>query len=50
MNHNEEGTSVEVKVDVTKIVKYCCVAAVCIVGIIFGARVASSQLKLEKRK
>lgn len=49
MNHKEEGVRVEVKVDVTKIVKYCCIAAVCIVGIIFGTQVAKNQLALEKR-
>ena len=46
----KEGPSVEVKVDVTKIVKYCCFAAVCIIGIIFGTKVACKQLELEKRK
>lgn len=32
------GYSVKVSVDVTKIVKYACCAAVLIVGIIFGTR------------
>ena len=49
MFHKEEP-SVDVKVDVTKIVKYSCFAAVCIVGIIFGTKVACKQLELEKRK
>ncbi len=32
----EHETAVRVDVDVTKIVKYVCVAGICIVGIIFG--------------
>lgn len=36
---NEPGTSsVNVSVDVTKIVKYICCAGIVIVGIIFGTR------------
>lgn len=50
MFRKEEQNGVEVKVDVTKIVKYCCIAAVCIVGIIFGTQTANKQLELEKRK
>lgn len=34
----EEGSKVEVKVDVTKIVKYVCITGAVIVGIIFGSR------------
>ena len=37
--HKELGTSsVNVSVDVTKIVKYVCCAGIVIVGIIFGTR------------
>jgi len=34
----DAGAIVTVKVDVTKIVKYVCVASVFIIGIIFGTR------------
>jgi hypothetical protein len=34
----DTGSSVTVKVDVTKIVRYVCVSAIFIVGIIFGTR------------
>lgn len=40
----KEGTSVTVLVDVTKIVKYSCIAAICIVGIIFGTRCYQKML------
>lgn len=36
MCNRETHPAVEVKVDVTKIVKYVCMAGVCIVAIIFG--------------
>ena len=36
MCQKETHPAVEVKVDVTKIVKYVCIAGVCIVAIIFG--------------
>ncbi|NLK99463.1 MAG: hypothetical protein GX271_02245 [Clostridiales bacterium] len=32
------GSSVNISVDVTKIVKYVCLAGIVIVGIIFGAK------------
>ncbi|NLK74928.1 MAG: hypothetical protein GX288_06520 [Clostridiales bacterium] len=35
---DNKGTNVTVQIDVTKIVKYVCVSAVLIVGIIFGTR------------
>ncbi len=40
MFHKEKQPSVDVKVDVnvTKIVKYVCIAGICIVAIIFGAK------------
>lgn len=41
---NKEGTSVTVLVDVTKIVKYSCIAAIFIVGIIFGTRCYQKML------
>ncbi|MDK2808633.1 MAG: hypothetical protein PWP24_1370 [Clostridiales bacterium] len=46
----ETVPGVEVKVDVSKIVKYCCVATVCIFGIVFGTRTWIKQLELGKRK
>lgn len=47
---NEENKSgVEVLVDVTKIVKYVAIAAVCIVAIIFGTNYAKRQIELQKR-
>jgi hypothetical protein len=39
---------VSVKVDVTKIVKYVCIAGVLIVGIIFGTKCAINMLKINK--
>ncbi|MBH1940561.1 hypothetical protein I5677_06645 [Mobilitalea sibirica] len=39
------GTSVTVKVDVSKIVKYACIAGVFIVGIIFGTRCYQKMLE-----
>ena len=40
----DAGTSVTVKVDVTKIVRYACVASVFIIGIIFGTRCYNKML------
>ena len=40
----ETGTKVEVKIDVTKIVKYVCLAGTAIVAIIFGSRCAKACL------
>lgn len=40
---------VSVSVDVTRIVKYVCVAAVLIIAIIFGTDVAKRSLEAEKR-
>lgn len=40
----ETGARVEVKVDVTKIVKYVCLAGTAIVAIIFGSRCAKACL------
>lgn len=41
----KEGTAnVEVKVDVTKIVKYVCLAGTAIVAIIFGSKCAKACL------
>ncbi|MBQ3600961.1 MAG: hypothetical protein II992_07160 [Lachnospiraceae bacterium] len=36
---------VEVKVDVTKIVKYACIAATVIIGIIFGGKCISAYIE-----
>ncbi|WP_343210485.1 hypothetical protein [Anaerolentibacter hominis] len=41
----KEDYRVDVTVDVTKIVKYCCVCAVCIVGIIFGVNTYIKMLR-----
>ncbi|CUH92140.1 hypothetical protein [Herbinix luporum] len=41
------GSSVKVSVDVTKIVKYVCIAGVLIVGIIFGSKCFSNLLEDE---
>lgn len=41
----ESETSVEVKVDVTKIVKYVCIAGTVIVSVIFGSRCAKAYLE-----
>lgn len=38
------AANVEVKVDVTKIVKYVCIAGTAIVAIIFGSRCAKACL------
>lgn len=35
---DNKGANVTVQIDVTKIVKYLCISAVLIVGIIFGTR------------
>lgn len=40
----EPGTNVEVKVDVTKIVKYACLAGTAIVAIIFCSKCAKACL------
>lgn len=45
----KEKTSVEVKVDVAKIVKYCVIAGVAIVGVIFGTRAWLKAMELEKK-
>ncbi|MDF2539037.1 MAG: putative rane protein [Herbinix sp.] len=42
---NETGSSVTVKVDVTKIVKYVCIAGIFIVGIIFGTKCCHKMLE-----
>jgi hypothetical protein len=39
------GTSVNVNVDVTKIVKYACITGIFIVGIIFGTRCFNKMLE-----
>ncbi|WP_154515778.1 hypothetical protein [Velocimicrobium porci] len=44
-NHMEEESKVFVSVDVTKIVKYCCVASVLIVGTIFGSSVLKKYVE-----
>lgn len=49
MCDNNSETKVEVKVEVSKIVKYCCVAGVLIVGIIFGASVITKLLENWKK-
>lgn len=41
----KEGVSVAVQVDVTKIVRYSCTAAVLIVGIIFGTKCYRELMK-----
>lgn len=41
----KKGTSITVLVDVTKIVKYSCITAICIVGIIFGTRCYHKMLE-----
>lgn len=43
-NH-EDNTSLEVKVDVTKIVKYVCIAGILIIGIIFGTKCMTNLSK-----
>ncbi|CRZ34857.1 hypothetical protein DFR55_10652 [Herbinix hemicellulosilytica] len=43
--HNDNGTSIQVTVDITKIVKYLCFAGVIIVGIIFGTKCFQNMLK-----
>lgn len=42
---NDSGTSVNVNVDVTRIVKYLSIAGVVIVGIIFGTRCFGKMLE-----
>jgi len=39
------GTSIHVSVDITKIVKYVCCAGVLIVGIIFGSKCYETMIK-----
>lgn len=49
-NFHEDGDSkAVVRVDVTRIVKYCCVASVLIVGIIFGASVFNKMLEKQEK-
>lgn len=48
MCKRETRPSVEVKVDVTKIVKYVCIAGVCIVAIIFGVN-CMKKLLLDRK-
>ncbi|HPU64074.1 MAG TPA: hypothetical protein PK304_07955 [Mobilitalea sp.] len=45
LEHNENGTSIRITVDITKIVKYLCFAGVIIVGIIFGSKCFQNMLK-----
>jgi hypothetical protein len=45
----ERTSGVEVKVDVAKIVKYCCLAGIVIVGIIFGTEAWLKYLELKKK-
>lgn len=45
----KEAVSVEVKVDVARIVKYCALAGIAIVGIIFGTRAWIKAMEIEKR-
>jgi len=42
---NDTGSSVTVKVDVTKIVKYICIAGVFIVGIIFCTKCCHKMME-----
>lgn len=42
---NEENATVNVKVDVTRIVKYVCFTAIIVVGIIFGSKYCYKILK-----
>lgn len=44
-----EGIRVEVKVEVAKIVEYCALAGIIIVGIIFGTRAWIKSLELEQK-
>lgn len=39
------GTHVTVSIDVTKIVKYICLAGIAIVGIIFGTKCSKKMLE-----
>lgn len=48
-NPETEAVSVDVKVDVAKIVKYCCLAGIAIVGIVFGTRAWIKAMELEKK-
>ena len=41
----EKGTSVTVRVDGTKIVRYLCITGIFVVGIIFGTRFYLDMLK-----
>ena len=40
------GTSVTIQIDVNKIVKYLCLTGAVVVGVIFGASVLKTRLKL----
>lgn len=44
-NAMDLGTSVKVTVDVTKIVKYVCIAGIFIVGIIFGTKCCHKMMQ-----
>ena len=48
-NQMEEENKVTVSVDVTKIVKYCCMAAVMIVGTIFGTTAFMKLLEKQEK-
>lgn len=51
INMNEENQNiiitpkVQLKIDVNRIVKYACITAVCVVGIIFGTNIYKKMLK-----
>lgn len=44
---DKQNSNVSVTVNVTKMVLSCCVAAVCVVGIIFGTSVAKKGIEME---
>lgn len=44
----ENETKVEVKVDVTKIVKYVCIASAIIIAVIFGSSCAKAYMERTK--
>ena len=46
----DSETSVEVKVDVTKIVKYVCIAGAVIVAVIFGSKCAKAYFESVQEK
>lgn len=45
----KKKASVEVKVDVAKIVKYCVIAGVVIVGIVFGTKIWIKNMELQQK-